>query len=156
MQIVEFKDSELDEDCLKTFFRNNDYLFPDPFSLHVDINLYVKKLLLYGTVIVAKNLNEIIGIACFYANDYSTYFAHLQVLLVCSKYQGMEVGCKLIKAVHNMAFKEGMKYCTLTVDISNINAEKLYTRLGYKNYNVTNTNRNKKNMIVVLGREKLI
>lgn len=71
MQIIEFdKNSIFTDQDLKQFFRENDFLFPDPFANHIELDTYMDKLIRYGVILIAEEDQKILGISCSYMNDY--------------------------------------------------------------------------------------
>lgn len=55
MQIIEFdKNSIFTDQDLKQFFRENDFLFPDPFANHIELDTYMDKLIRYGVILIAE------------------------------------------------------------------------------------------------------
>ena len=68
------------ENILCNFFMMNEYLLPDPISVHVDIPCYAKKLIEFGENFIATFDGEIAGVICGYANDSCTKRAHIQFL----------------------------------------------------------------------------
>lgn len=121
-----FKDTDV-----KEFFKNNDYLFADPFSQYVDIDLYIDKVNKFGDIFVAWNDTGIIGIAGGYANDNDTYRAYLQFLLVGFDSQGKGIGKALLNAFRANAEKAGMKKIVLTIDERNRVAQSMYLKYGF-------------------------
>ena len=67
MQIIEFdKNSIFTDQDLKQFFRENDFLFPDPFANHFELDTYMDKLIRYGVILIAEEDQKILGICrCF-------------------------------------------------------------------------------------------
>lgn len=116
---------------VKEFFKKNDYLFADPFSLYVDIDSYIDKVNKFGNIFIAWDDSGIIGIAGGYANDKETYCAHLQFLLVKSSEQSKGMGRALLKAFMENARRAGMKKLILTIDERNQKAQRMYLKSGF-------------------------
>lgn len=151
MEIVRIQEDNIKNKLMGlNFFRENDYLFIDPFENHVDIAEYFEKLLKYGIVLCAVLNNEPVGIACAYINDAIGKMAHLQVLVVNSGKQRLGIGKELCQAIHCYAKKNGMNKCILTIDKGNFAAEKLYKNLGYFDAVEEHENTKKKYMIKIL------
>ena len=147
MTRINFKDSHFSREDLINFFEKNDFLFPDPFSYHVDISTYMNRLIDLGEVLLMVIDEKIVGMACAYMNDYITYIGHLQVLLVDEKFQKKGIGRNLAKAVLDLAKEKGMQECVLTIDKENRKAEALYKAIGYVDSNEKHKKDNKKYMI---------
>ena len=155
MKILNYKNSDYSEESLKEFFKTNDYLFPDPFSNYVNTDAYMEKLIKYGEILIAIHDNEMAGIACAYVNDYESFLAHLQMIFVKDKFQGLGIGRKLVYSIIELAREKGMKKVMLTVDKTNLRAEKLYKSVGYVDANLKHEKKNKKYMEYVFVKNEM-
>lgn len=131
MILKNFVETEENVKKIKEFVAKNDYLFPDPFSQYVDLSVYMNKLFKYAKIIYVEDERKVCGIACAYMNDQILKEAHLQMILVDKEHQGKGIGKSLCQAILRKSREAGMEKCVLTVDRSNINAQKLYEKLGY-------------------------
>lgn len=150
MKIVNYRDNVFQISKLNDFFRENDSLFVDPFSNHIDTDVYMDKLINNGEVLVAHDNEQIAGIACAYMNDKEERIAHFQLLLVKENYQGLGIGRKLCLEIIKLAKEKGMKEIILIVDKSNIKAQSLYESIGYTDTDSVHENEEKKYMICKL------
>lgn len=128
------------EQDVKAFFKENDYLFPDPFAGHVDIDQYVDKISYHGFIIAACDETGIVGIVGGYANDTETYCAHLQFILVSAENQGKGYGGHLLKEFINYSKKQKMNTVILTVDNCNRNAKRQYLKVGFIDSKIKHSN----------------
>ena len=129
--VYELHNTHLDLIKLTAFVCRNENLLPDPLSRHVDIRSYCNKLMEFGRVFVYKDASDIHGVCMGYINDYQTFVAHLQVLLVCSEHQNKGVGTILIQHYISEAKKAGMRSILLTCDAENHPAKAFYKRMGF-------------------------
>lgn len=156
MQIIEFdKNSIFTDQDLKQFFRENDFLFPDPFANHIELDTYMDKLIRYGVILIAEEDQKILGISCSYMNDYRNMIAHCQMLLVSKDVHGRGIGRKLTMSTIERARINGFDSIEITVDKVNTKAEKLYRSAGYIDSELTHSNPEKKYMVHYFNKEKL-
>ncbi len=144
IEIAEFNKSDVGFCDVQEFVLKNDHLFPDPFSAHVDLSVYLRKLLGNAQVLVAKDKGTFCGLACAYMNDHVSRTAHLQLLLVDGGHQKKGVGRRLCREVLRSAKGHGMERVLLVVDRSNVVAERLYKSLGFLDYAEQHGNPDKK------------
>ena len=142
-------DKDISFESFVQFLEKNDHLFIDPFSKHVNISEYAKKLIKFGYIEIALIDNKIVGVACSYLNDVLDRIGHLQLLLVNDKYHGFGIGKHLCKSIISKAKEFNMKQVVLTVDEDNIKAKKLYESLGFRFYDNVNEKRPKKDRMVL-------
>lgn len=117
---------------ISDFIKKYEYLLPDPYSIHVDIDEYSRKLNEHGVVFLAQNDGEVIGLICGYINDFNTYNAYLQIIIVRQTSQNLGCGSALIRAFIEKAvneYKEGTVF--LNVDKSNRHAYEVYKHIGF-------------------------
>ena len=86
------------------------------------------------------------GVACAYMNDFVTYTAHLQMIVVALESQGKGIGKSLCKELLKVAASKGMKKCMLTVDKVNLSAQRMYKAVGYVDSAERHANETKKYM----------
>lgn len=130
--IKELEKSEARKFLISEFIKNYEYLLPDPYSKHVDIEEYSSKLNEYGVAFVAQNDDEVIGLISGYINDYDTCNAYLQIIIVRQISQNSGCGSALIRAFIGKAkseYKSGNVY--LNVDKSNTHAYQVYKHIGF-------------------------
>lgn len=115
------------------FITHNEYLLPDPFSIHVDILSYAEKLNQFGVSFVARNQGKTVGLISGYCNDTTNCWAFVQVVIVSEDCQGIGLGkqllLKFIEHVRNI-FQRGAIF--LTVDVCNGKARTFYANLGFQ------------------------
>lgn len=141
MEIQELSKSQCSQNLIKEFIKNNEYLLPDPFSLHVDLDVYAKKLNELGVTYVLSQDNKIVGLVSGYINDFVTREAYLQIIIVAKEAHGCGNGSKLINAFVNHAknnFTKGKVF--LTVDKENVKAAGVYMHLGFLKSNREHAN----------------
>ena len=146
IETAEFNKSDVGFCDVLEFVLKNDHLFPDPFSIHVDVSVYLRKLIGNAQVLVAKDDGIFCGLACAYMNDNVSKTAHLQLLLVDGEHQGKGVGRQLCREVLRFAKMYGMERLLLVVDKSNTVAENLYKSLGFLDCAERHGNPDKKNL----------
>lgn len=149
--VMNFKDSGLEISALKNFIAENDHLFPDPFSSHVDISAYVDKLHGLGEILVAVGPNGICGAAAAYMNDAVLKTFFLQLFVVDKAHQGQGIGKSLLLSLFDLGKRHGMVRGRCTVDKGNVRAEALYRKTGWFDSDAVHENPAKKYLDVVLG-----
>ncbi len=150
VKIINLKDSRIDVSVLKNFITRNDYLFPDPFSNHVDISTYVDKLYSLGEILVAIDNNTICGVACAYMNDLVLQTFFLQLFVVDKNHQGQGIGSSLLLNLFDLGKQNGMTRGRLVCDRNNVSAERLYKKIGWFDSNTVHENPAKKYLDIIL------
>ena len=130
--VKELEKSEARNLLISNFIKKYEYLLPDPYSKHVDIDEYSSKLNEFGVVFLAQNDGDVIGLVSGYINDYKTCSAYLQIIIVRQMSQKSGCGSALIRAFIGKAkseYKSGNVY--LNVDKSNTHAYEVYKHIGF-------------------------
>lgn len=133
MNITELDATPISSKLICEFLSKNEYLLPDPFSLHVDITEYAKKLNQNGRTFVCIDEGNIMGLVSGYINDIVNKEAYLQIILVAEKGQGKRIGSQLIDTFiseSKNAFTHGKVF--LTVDNTNQKANSIYYHKGFR------------------------
>lgn len=79
--------------------------------------------------------NNLAGFVSFYCNNEETKEAFITLVLVDKNYRGMSIAQKLIIEVIDIIKEKGFLKCTLEVKADNLNAIKLYSKIGFsENY----------------------
>lgn len=79
--------------------------------------------------LVAEIEGEIVGyLVCWVLFD-EAYIANIAVDI---NYQGSGIGSRLIEVLFDILRSKGVKRCTLEVRVSNIKAQRLYSKFGFK------------------------
>lgn len=146
-----------DETCksVATFIEQNEYLLPDPFSKHVNLIEYAKKLLEKGEVFVAKEGEELKGICAGYINDYVSFYSFIQIYIVAKDSQGKHFGTKLMSAFLDCAQQRNMEKVFLTVDNKNKAAFDKYQHFGFIKAKKELPNKEKTQLVYQLKTEQL-
>ncbi len=124
------KNKEMAEQ-LAIFIRENEYLLPDPYSDHVDVEQYAQKLNSLGEGWGVIKDEKLVAFCGGYINDFTTQKAYLQLLLVAEKWQTRGLGTALIKTFYNYAQNLGFQQIQLTVAKRNAKALSLYIKNGF-------------------------
>lgn len=117
---------------LLDFMSRADRLFPVPLSQKQNLDQLCEKLLSYGVVIGGYEGNDIVGIICGYMNDTKERKAYISVLCVLTEYQGNSIARKLIELFINDCVVANMKSIFLYTHKTNIPAQKLYEKMGFR------------------------
>lgn len=133
VNVVKLLQNEETAKQIADFIRLNEYLLPDPYSDHVDVEQYAKKLNSLGECWAIIKNDEIVAFCGGYINDLSTKKAFLQLLLVSEQWHGSGFGKTLIKTFCDYAEKLGFSKVQLTVAKRNKKALQLYKKIGFVN-----------------------
>jgi len=96
-----------------------------------DIDSYVKKIHDKGIVLAAKEGNDYLGFATFYANDTENNIAYLTLFAVHSRPENRGLSKMLLDECSELARKRGMAVLKLQVLNSNEKAINFYIRNGF-------------------------
>ena len=104
-----------------------------PISLSKKTNLIetAKKLYILGDIFCIKDNKNIIGLIAGYSNNTKDKTGYISVLAILNKYRGKGLASKLVNVFLDNAKKNGMNTVFLYTLASNVNAVKLYKRLGF-------------------------
>jgi ribosomal protein S18 acetylase RimI-like enzyme len=104
-----------------------------PISLSKKTNLIetAKKLYILGDIFCIKDNKNIIGLIAGYSNNTKDKTGYISVLAILNKYRGKGLASKLVNVFLDNAKKNGMNTVFLYTHASNVNAVKLYKRLGF-------------------------
>lgn len=133
MNIIELDTTPISSRLIGEYICENEYLLPDPLSLHVDVMGYAMKLNQYGRTFVCIDEGNIIGLVSGYINDIVKKEAYLQIIIVSERGQGKRIGSQLIDTFiskSRTAFTHGKVF--LTVDNSNQKANSIYQHKGFR------------------------
>lgn len=109
-----------------------DEAFVEPISKADYYPALLEKISKFAIVTVAKNDDDLLGYAAFYANDKTTCIAYLTLIGVRPKCQKQGVGKKLLMQVEQISQFKGMARINLEVKKSNDVAIEFYERQGYR------------------------
>lgn len=133
MEIIHLPHSKESEAKICAFIKDNEYLLPDPFSFHVDLNEYSKKLNNLGETFAAVQNEKICGFVSGYINDFENKEAYLQILIVAQEFQKKKIGSNLVREfiaeTKKILGKTSKVY--LVVDSENQKAKAVYRHLGF-------------------------
>lgn len=146
MRVDKDKLSDTQKEEIVEFFNENNCLFVDPFSGHVDINEYMEKLFTHAEIIICKQSNEICGMICAYMNDEKERNGYIQVVLVKREFQNSGIGKKLLSEVIYLAKEKKLKKLNLNVDVENEVAQGLFKKFGFIYSNTKHSNEKKRIM----------
>lgn len=110
------------------FVKFIDNEFPIKLSNLVNIEDYIKKLITYGNVLVAKDKNKIVGICAGYMNDIEKYNAYISILGIDSEYRKLGIATGLVNVFIEKANKCGMKRIFLETHKENFSALNFYKK----------------------------
>ena len=113
--------------------------YAPPLSTRVDIREFTKKISKNAEIISVIINSEIAGLAAIYCNDLVEKEAYITTVIVDEKYRGNKIGDALINATINIASEKEMKSIKLEVYKSNLVAINLYQKLGFIQYDITQT-----------------
>ena len=75
--------------------------------------------------------NQLAGLVSFYCNNEGTKEAFITLVLVDHSYRGKGIAQKLIIKVIDIIKEQGFLKCALEVKADNLNAIKLYSKIGF-------------------------
>ena len=75
--------------------------------------------------------NNLAGFVSFYCNNEESKEAFITLVLVDESYRGMSIAQKLIIKVIDIIKEQGFLKCNLEVKADNVNATKLYSKIGF-------------------------
>ena len=75
--------------------------------------------------------NNLAGFVSFYCNNEESKEAFITLVLVDESYRGMSIAQKLIIEVIDIIKEQGFLKCNLEVKADNVNATKLYSKIGF-------------------------
>ena len=104
--------------------------FGIPLSAKVDLEVYARKLLRYGHVLVVREEERIWGVNGFYSNDTIGKIAHLPLLSVKAEARGKGYAKQLIAKMISVSRSDGME--RIQCDSVNPVAVSLYKSFGFK------------------------
>ena len=87
--------------------------------------------------LVAELENKVVGLIDGFIIDdifFKEKIAYLDHICVDRNHRNKEIGTKLIKEFQKISQKKGAKYVKLNAFVKNINAIKLYEKLGFKEH----------------------
>ena len=107
---------------------------PDPLRARVDLPIYAAKLMRYGQVLLVSDSanGEPVGLLAMYANDAITRRAHIPIVAVLPSVQGQGIGALMFSRALARARQLGMTTVNLDVDPTNVGAQRLYRRHGFR------------------------
>ena len=117
---------------LLIFLKKSDSLFPIPLSHKQDLEVLSDKLLTSGVVVAAYHKDQLVGVACGYANNMENKTAYLSVLCVSLEFQGKSIAQNLVHMFIAECKKSGMKELFLYTHTTNKRAIALYKKLGFE------------------------
>lgn len=124
--------TEDDVACVATFIQMNEYLLPDPYSLHTDIREYARKLCSLGECWGLWDGTKMVGFCGGYINGGGiSRRAYLQLLLVAQSHWGSGAGKLLVSAFGDYALAHKYDDIQLTVDEGNQRARTFYAKMGF-------------------------
>ena len=106
--------------------------FPVPLSEKTDLTEFVKKVLEKGTIILAIEQKNIIGILAGYVNSIETKEAYVSVLEVKKEYRRKGLAEELINIFEEISIQNHMKMIKLHTHKDNISAIRFYKKIGFE------------------------
>lgn len=122
-------------ECIKLVRRhlhvNRDFLLLSDFEVEVYFSK-IDNLSIFEKYYIGNN---IAGFVSFYCNNEESKEAFITMVLVDKNYRGMGIAQKLIIEVIDIIKEQGFLKCGLEVKVDNLNAIKLYSKIGFtENY----------------------
>lgn len=130
MMITELSNNEFDAKQLIQYLEYVDKDFGIPLSAKVDLEVYARKLLQHGHVLVAKEGEEAAGVIGFYSNDTIGRTAHWPLLSVKKETRGKGYAKQLIAKMISVCRSDGME--RIQCDSVNPIAVSLYKSFGFR------------------------
>ncbi|PWK17716.1 GNAT family N-acetyltransferase [Xanthomarina spongicola] len=131
---------EIRLECLKNFPENFGSNYQDEKAKDVlFFQPHIEKQNTNNFIIGAFNNNNLVGISGFnrYESEKTKHRGRIIQVYVKLEYQGQHIGSNIIKATIEEAFKiSGIEQIEINVLTNNVNAEKLYNKLGFEAYGV--------------------
>jgi ribosomal protein S18 acetylase RimI-like enzyme len=118
------------EEIARLLAEFGDYL-PNPIKENVDVNIYARKLVDFGEIILAFKCDEVVGVLGFYANDTLEFKAYISIVSVSPSAQGIGIGKEMVLQAVNHAVRCGMTSVGLLVLRENFKAIRFYEHLGF-------------------------
>ena len=120
-----------DEELKRRAALEVDPVFPVGLHGQPDPEAALLKMLRYADFIVAKEGDEVAGLAAIYANDTEKKSAYITLFGVKEAYQRRRAGAGLLAACEALARERGMERIRLEVTDSNEKAVRFYRRQGF-------------------------
>lgn len=79
---------------------------------------------------------ECVGYIAFYANDKKSKRAFITMFAVSFRFQGIGIGTELLKEACVIAKAKEMKWIVLEVRVTNKKAISIYTKCGFRDWDV--------------------
>ena len=131
LDIIKLQKNKETAQQIAVFIKENEYLLPEPYSDHVDVEQYAQKLNSLGEGWGVIKDGKLVAFCGGYINDFTTRKAYLQLLLVSEKWHKRGLGTSLIKMFYDYAQNLGFQQIQLTVANRNVKALKLYNKNGF-------------------------
>ena len=128
---IEYVVNQATAEELEAFYRKSDRYFSPPLSSRMDFHAMSLKNRKYGFSIEARVNHELIGLVLGYANDHINNLAFIPFVIVHESFRRKRIADNMIRRACSYARYYGMKYVSLTTDINNSGALKLYLKLGF-------------------------
>lgn len=145
MSIKSFKETHFSKHQLELVFEEVNSLFDPPLKQRVlnrsDVQTfsdYLDKILMYGTLLIQYDEEDIQGILSFYANDVVNKHAYISLVCVREAFQQRGVGISLLKHAKNQISTMGMKEIVVKTWKGNNSAIYLYQKSGFTVSNIDN------------------
>lgn len=119
-----------DRDLFLQFIKSVDKEFTPSLSSHVDLNLFVKKVLTIGHVISIVNNNRISGSIAFYANDMITFKGYISFIATTNSMRNQGIASSLISLAIDEMRNVGMT--SVGIHTNSSIASQIYQHLGFK------------------------
>lgn len=123
-----------DKECislsdLTNFVKFVDKDFTPPLLGRVDIDAWLSKIYVTGSIVLAMNDDDIIGCLLFYANDLTSKEGYISYLVVDARYRGLGIAKSLLNECFKISRCNGMTI--IKVFTNNPIASSLYQQAGF-------------------------
>lgn len=133
MKEVDYTINKVSYDDLLALLGELDHLMPVPFSaMNVNLSEYSEKLYEKACTILCQSHGKPVGLAAFYANNFTTCTAYLTFIALKSQFQGCGIGKNLLVKCEQLAKQNSMLQMRLEVQKINERAILFYQKAGYK------------------------
>lgn len=123
------------------FLEEVDCDFPISLSSKVNIYEYAQKLFENATIKFHIKNNCILGFIAGYTENLENNIAYVTILAVSKKVRGKGIGSKLVKEFIEECNMKNIRAVHLYTHKTNNNAIKMYEKLGFEEYRISNESR---------------
>ena len=129
---------EMSREAMLSFLKEVDESFPVPLSHKQDLEDLTEKFVEKATICAKIENNEICSMVIGYTNNVVIDMAYISVVASRQEYQGRGMAVRLVREFSEIAFSEGLTAVHLYSDSRNEVAIRIYEKVGFERYVVSN------------------